>query len=241
MKNDQSGFTLIEVLVAVAIVAMMLGTIGTALRLMSDAASRGSRDVDRLDMVSRGLAAIRQDIARMERVVAMERKEARFVFEGAASHMSFVVIEPSYPSDPGSYIVSYSVRKYGGGAQFVRARDIYDPDKRTKRGVRDDAAEVVVLEGPYRFELSFLTQVGPRQQWSPRWNQPGQLPPLIRLEMTSTDPRVPSVPPLIVRPRIDAETTCLAGANQPCTPRTGQLIGGDAAPKAQPRGEAVPR
>ena len=241
MKHDQSGFTLIEVLVAVAIVATMLGTVGTALRLMSDASGRGSRDVDRLDMVSRGLAAVRQDIARIERVVAVDRKGVRFAFEGERNQMSFVVVEPGYPSDPGSYTVTYSVRKYGGGAQLVRARDIYDPGRRARRGVRDDAAEVVVLEGPYRFELSYLTQAGPRQQWSPRWNEPLRMPLLIRLEMTSTDPRVPSLPPLVTRLRVDAEATCLAGANRTCTPRTGQLTGDGAGAKSQPRGEAFPR
>jgi prepilin-type N-terminal cleavage/methylation domain-containing protein len=221
----EAGFTLVEVLVAIAITAIMLGSVGTALRLMSDAAGRGTREVDRVDMVSRGLAVVRQDMARMERAFVSVRGGVRFVFEGDRASMSFVAIEPSYPAEPGSYLISYSVRSHSTGAQLVRARDVFDPADPAPARRRSDGNEVVVLEGPYRFELSYMPAEGQPQKWTQRWVDPTTMPRLIKVDAVGLDRRTPVVPALVVRPRVDAEISCLAGTAQPCTPRTGRLIG----------------
>ncbi|MFA5950917.1 MAG: prepilin-type N-terminal cleavage/methylation domain-containing protein [Hyphomicrobium sp.] len=220
MKSD-AGFTLVEVLVALAISAMLMATLGTALKVVSDGSARSSRLIDRLDMMSRGLAAVQHDLSGMERAVIIEQGNPRLLFEGSSNHVQFVSIEPAQPTHPGSYLISYSVRQQGTVGQLVRSRSIFEYQPPTRDAGPSESDEVVVLEGAYRYAFSFEDQA--TGQWLEQWTDASALPSLIRLDVTSTDPRVPSMPSLIAHPKVDAELSCLISASAPCTPRTGVL------------------
>lgn len=222
-RRGEAGFTLVEVLVAITVSAVMLGSVGTALRLMGNSSERSRRVVERIDMLTRGLAALRQDVARIERVVEIDAGVPRFVFEGGPERMRFVVVEPAWPADPGSYLVTWTIRRHDATAELVRTRDVYDPAGVTsERRAPDQGSEVVVLEGPYRFTLAYLAP-GARSDWTPHWRDPGVMPALVRLELVATDPRVPTPPPVVMRPRIDAEGGCLDKREGICSLRTGRL------------------
>lgn len=222
-RRGEAGFTLVEVLVAVTVSAVMLGSVGTALRLMGNSSDRGRHVAERIDMLSRGLAALRQDVARMERVVEIDGGVPRFVFEGGPERMRFVVVEPAWPSDPGSYLVTWSIRQHDATAELVRTREVYDPGGVTVgRRAPDEGSEVIVLEGPYRFTLAYLGS-GARSDWTARWSDPGVMPALVRLELVPSDPRVPTLPPVVMRPRIDAEAGCIDRREGICSLRTGRL------------------
>ena len=175
-SHPEAGFTLVETLVALAVLALLLGTLATTLNVMGNAMRRGSRDIDRVDMIARGLAAVRRDMMRMERVVARDKTGTRFVFSGTRQSVSFVVVEPNYPAEPGSYQISYDVRGSGAAAELVRTRDAYEPDRAPAKGKRDESSDVVVLEGPYRFAFSFLERDGTRVRWVERWSNRRRLP-----------------------------------------------------------------
>lgn len=230
--NRQAGFSLVEVLVAVAVMAIMMGTAGTALRLMSSAIGRGNAHVDQIDMAVRGLAAVRNDLARIERATETDRQAVRFVFIGEAQLLRFVLVEPDRPGDPGTYLVTYATRRNGADNQLVRSRNVYDPGQRRKAGAADEASEVVVLQGAYRFEFSYLQRTDGRTRWTPKWTDSRSIPEMVRLAAVATRPNVPPLPDVIARPRVDAEASCLAGGTQPCTPRSGGRLPETVAPRA---------
>ncbi len=250
----QAGFTLIEVLAALVVLAMLLTLTGTALRVLANSAARGSKIIDRLDMVARGYAAMRKDLVRVERAVRTERNGDRFIFSGDGQGLSFVMIEPGYPTEPGSYLISYAVQRTEAGLGLVRARDVYDPKSKGPPRSRAESAEVTIIEGPYRYKFSYYERAGSRIGWVDRWTETRRMPELIRLEVESTTAGVPSPPPLLVRPRIDAEVTCVADARpaprtikagnaeaparHACTPRTAGLL--EEAPPLGPIGQSQP-
>lgn len=221
-RGTEDGFTLLEVLVAIAVMAIMLGSASAALNLLSNAAIRGATETDRLDMVARGVAAVRNDIAGMRRITITDKGTRRFLFEGEARAMQFVLIEPSYPSDPGSYLITYRVRSNGGQTQLVRSREPFAYDQHKRDSKRNDPSEVVVIDGPYRVAFSYLARATRGLEWTSKWTDQRSMPVLVRLQITPTEANVPAVADLLAQPRIDAEMMCVAG-KQPCATKASRL------------------
>jgi general secretion pathway protein J len=238
MRRIDAGFTLLEVLAAIAVMAIMLGSASTALNLLSNAAIRGAIQTDQLDMIARGVAAVRNDIAGMRRVTITDKEKRRFLFKGEARMMQFVLIEPSYPSDPGSYLVTYSVRRGGGQTQLVRSREPFDPRRRRRDSEGKDPSEVVVIDGPYRVDFGYLARTVRGFEWAAKWTDDWSMPQLVRLRITPTDANAPAVADLVVHPRVDAEMTCIAGKS-PCTTKASRpeaAAEGKQKPSTEPTG-----
>jgi general secretion pathway protein J len=221
-RRAEAGFTLLELLAAIAVMAIMLGSASTALSVLSDAAIRGATQTDRVDMIARGLAAVRNDIAGMRRVIIADDSKSRFLFRGENRIIQFVLIEPGYPSDPGAYLVTYSVRNSGGQTQLVRSREAFDSGRRQRDRNRKDPSEVVIIDGPYRMEFGYLARTARDARWTAKWADQRSMPQLVRLQITPTVANLPAIADLVVYPRIDAEMTCVAG-KQPCNTKAGRL------------------
>ena len=127
-SHRQSGFTLIETVVALTMLAVILSLATVGLRALGTSASRGARTIDRNDMMARGLDVVRTDLERIERLVRVEGKVAQFTFTGDAVAIEAIVLEPPYPGEGGLFRLTYAVAKVGGVTRLVRARVPYRDD-----------------------------------------------------------------------------------------------------------------
>ncbi|MEE2525565.1 prepilin-type N-terminal cleavage/methylation domain-containing protein [Hyphobacterium sp. HN65] len=100
------GFTLAELLVALALTALAIGVMSEGVRRTIDFQQR--LETARMDRESQTatLNAIR---SRLERLVpaslpaAAEGEQSTILFEGSAARLAFVAADPGYPSRPGLY------------------------------------------------------------------------------------------------------------------------------------------
>jgi general secretion pathway protein J len=221
--DREAGFTLVELLAALIVIALTLGSVVTGLRLLGRSGERGSQLIARQDMLSRGIDVLRRDVERLERVVHRRERDAAFVFHGDEKRLTFVVIEPPVPSEPGPYYIFYSIEQGAEGATLLRSRAPYDAmAKDIRRLVPQD--EVTVLEGPYTLRFAYLQREAGRERWISPWPDHNRLPALIKLEIRARG-RLPELPPLVFRPRIDAEQGCIKDTVGACTLRTaGTLV-----------------
>ena len=165
--DRQAGFTLIEVLVALVVTAAVVAVSGHALRVVTLTAGRGIDAINRLDTITRGISVLRRDLTRLERIVEGEPGKTRFAFVGTRQQLSFALVEPGFPTEPGTYWITYSVRKTKGLNQLVRSREPYEREgRRDKRGGEES---VVVLEGPYDLAFMFEERTAARPRWVPAW------------------------------------------------------------------------
>jgi prepilin-type N-terminal cleavage/methylation domain-containing protein len=219
----QSGVTLIEIVVALAVVALTLGIAAGGLRLLGRSGERGAEVIARHDVLSRGLDVLRRDIERLERVVWKRGEAPELVFHGDAGRLAFVAVEPAFPTEAGPYFLVYSVQQRPDGAVLMRQRAPYQtsvPDLRRLAG--SDA--VAVMEGPYRLRFLYLERKEGRQRWLPEWSDPLRLPELISLEVAGLTGGGAALPPLVFRPRVDAERTCLKEDGSGCTAGSGGAL-----------------
>ena len=78
--DGQAGATLVEMLAALAVVALTLVAAASGLRQLAGSADRGAQVIARHDMFSSGIDVLRRDIERLERVVWKRGENTEFVF-----------------------------------------------------------------------------------------------------------------------------------------------------------------
>jgi len=217
------GITLVELVVALAVVSVTLAAAVAGMQLLGRSGERGARHIARQEMFSRGIDSLRRDIARMERVVRRRERESEFAFYGDEKRLVFVVVEPPVATEAGPYFIQYAIEHGDQAEALVRSRAPYNaaaPDLRRLRG-QDD---VTVLEGPYSFRFSYFDGRAGGERWLSRWQVLTRMPELIRLEVLSRGDGL-DLAPLVFRPRADAEQGCIKdvaakGMAPTCTLRT---------------------
>jgi general secretion pathway protein J len=214
--GGQAGVTLIELVAALVVVALTFAIAGTGLRFLARSSDRGAELIARHDMLSRGLDALRRDIERLQRVVWKRGRNNEFIFSGDSKGLTFVGIEPPYPTQAAPFFLIYSILQKSDWGTLVRGRAPFDAGAKDINRLRGED-EVTVLEGPYTFRFSYYERKEGRERWVPRWTERDRLPELIRLEIVGLGAGGGSMQPIVFRPRIDAEQACIKGGASACT------------------------
>lgn len=240
-EQREAGFTLVELLASLSILAVLLGLVALALDIVGRGWDRAALLVSDRDMIARGGDAIRGDLARLGRPVALVGDRPVFLFSGAESEVRFVAVEPPYPTEPGPHLIQLAVRRSGDVTRLVRARLPWHP-KLTLNPAQPFRDEVIVLEGPFDLRFGYLEASGGAGRWLDRWPHQDRMPRLMRLEILSRADRSALVPPMVVALVVDAEHGCTGGPQEPCSPRTGGVLrkGETQRPPGSPDGEGRP-
>ena len=221
--GGQAGVTLIELVAALVVVALTFAIAGTGLRFLARSSDRGAELIARHDMLSRGLDALRRDIERLQRVVWKRGRNNEFAFSGDSKGLTFVGIEPPFPTEAAPFFLIYSILQRSDWGTLVRGRAPFDAGAKDIKALRGED-EVTVLEGPYTFRFSYYERKEGRERWVPRWTERDRLPELIRLEILGLGAGGGSMQPIVFRPRIDAEQACIKGGAGACTIASGGAL-----------------
>lgn len=198
-RRGSDGFSLIEVLVALAISSVIIVTTATLIHMVALNFDRGTRAVDAADRLVLALERLASDFGSARFVVwrtasgaalafsgeqAGDEKPARIVFVGGGS------IESGPQRDE---LISLTVERSGGITRLVRRRAAWTgPDALIERAPLGDA--VVLIEG--NLDISFVfggIEAGSGGLvWSKTWIGETALPRFVRLILrdraTGADP-----------------------------------------------------
>lgn len=232
------GFTLIELLVSLTILGVILTLLGSGLRVMAKNWDANAHRIDDLDMISRAFDILHRDALNLQRVVAPIDGKPFFLFTGTPQHMSFVVLEPPFPTQPGPYFVDYSVVPNGENSNLIRARAQYHKGTLQFPGATP-ANRVPLLQGNYRYKFSYGQRDKGAESWYGLWPYPNSLPDLIRLEIFERASGELLAPAIIARIRADAELNCLSSKAKLCTAKTNGVLKtiANPQPKKKPEGD----
>jgi general secretion pathway protein J len=216
--RSDAGFTVIELIITLALMGFVLVAIGTAVRVISRGFDKGSALISEQEMLSRAAAVIRDDIARMQRHILRDDRRLSYAFRGEEGALRFVVVEPPYPSEPGPYAVAYATSVGGGVGRLVRSRapiggSLFDIDR------LDYKDAVTLIEGPFSVAFSFRDAKSTSGAWSKVWLDRNSIPLLVQVQVRDLRSGQPAIPALFVQPRITGEHGCVR-AGTPRTTRT---------------------
>ncbi len=216
-----AGFTLIEVVVAMALLAIMMGLLYSgltfALRSWDAADASGQRTVDRLI----GENFLRREVAQLFPMLWKDPMTVKVAFAGETDSLRFASTRPPGITEGGVSLVGLAVEmddKTGKRALVMR-RAMPDADAKDF-GPLDQGERTVLIAGVDSLQLSYFgsENIFTDSTWRDRWTVPSRIPELIRIRIRMADGE--QLPDMVVRTMLGEEAGCLENFfQQGCRPR----------------------
>ena len=179
-RNRSAGFTLVEALLATALMGAILAAIATVTAQWLPNWNRGFLRVQGTETLAAGLERIVADLAAAEFVTAGAAVRQP-VFDGTELSVTFLRSALGPNTRPGLELVRISEMGGDKGLMTVRTRAPFMPMGRD--GVSPQPAPanpVVLVRAPYRVTFSYA---GPDRVWRNIWRGEGSLPAAIRVQL----------------------------------------------------------
>jgi general secretion pathway protein J len=173
--TDDSGFTLLEVLLATLLMTVILAALATVTAQWLPNWNRGIARLQRAERLATGLDRIVADLAVAEQV-RMNGDAKNPLFEGAELSVTFVRTALGPSTRPGLEIVRLIEKADAQGLALVRERAPFQP--MPSDGQIRFVDQVVLIRAPFRVSFSYA---GADQAWQPTWRGQAQLPERIRV------------------------------------------------------------
>jgi general secretion pathway protein J len=177
------GFTLLEVMLSILLLALLLaGTYG-AIRTTVHAMHSGESAIDRTNRLRVAQEFMRRQISRIMPLAfgQDESTNTNFVFEGKRDFMRFVAPMPGYLSKGGPYVQTLAFAgNRRGGKQLLFNDDMlngFDLDKKTE----NEPSVLLDQIEDGRFEFRTLDEDGKLTDWSDEWDDPSVTPVMVRI------------------------------------------------------------
>lgn len=181
-RDGVAGFTLLEALVAVAVMGIIMAALAAVTAQWLPNWSRGLLRVQRNEQLATALDRLVLDLGAAEYVSA--REPGKWVFEGDETSLSFVRSALGPNSRGGLEYVRVSEISGSSGRVLMRARAPFVPLAGDSSVIANRIAfadPVVLLRAPYRIVFAYAGFDG---VWKNAWR--GSLPQVIRLSVLDT-------------------------------------------------------
>lgn len=204
-EGRRTGFTLLELLIAITLLGLLMAGLLGGLRLGARAWDIGA---ERLDESARLLTVHAFLEARLDHAmpiyVADDRDREVLAFTGESDRLTLLTTLPDQLG-PGLHRLTLGLAGQGPQARLVVAWRPFSPRGNDASAEADDGGRRVLLRGVERLEFGYFGAVGQETEpsWHPTWQDEDLLPTLVRLRLQFApgDRRV--CPELVVRPMID--------------------------------------
>lgn len=218
-RIGQSGFTLIEMLIATMLTGIIFAALATVTAQWMPNWNRGMAALQQIDRLSAGLDRVADDIAAAE-FVPLNGALRGPMFVGEALSVTFVRTAIGPNARPGLEFVRLAERADQQGLALVRERADFRPSAIDEPIAFGD--RVVLVRSPYRISFSYA---GHDQVWQPVWRDALDLPAEVRISVRdAVSDRILPVSP-VVAIQVEARADCAGAKNvSQC------LAGGGSAP-----------
>jgi general secretion pathway protein J len=215
--HPAAGFTLLELLIGVAVLGLLMGMLFGGLRLASHQVEWRTARLDRGSRVSLVQAFVRRSLADARPLeiagprAGVAGPAVALAFDGTAEELEFVGPAPESAGSGGLELIGLGLVRHGaGGALSLRVR-AYDAGA---GGATAPLRETLVLEGVRQAQFAYFgVTAGEREpRWHESWRQLPYLPALVRLTLTLSGGE--KVPDLVVALRLSQDPSLWHGASE---------------------------
>jgi general secretion pathway protein J len=223
-RRSIAGFTLVEAMVATALMGAILAAIATVTAQWLPNWNRGFERVQRVELLAIGVERIVADLAAAEFITAGPTSRLP-VFDGTELSVTFLRTAIGPNTRPGLELVRIAETAGERGLMTVRTRARFLPIGRDGVDVQPAPTDPVVLvRAPYRVTFSYA---GVDRVWRNVWRGQGELPKAIRVQLrdAATDRTLAASTATIVNADMPADCVlseviadCL---NRPAAPQPG--------------------
>jgi general secretion pathway protein J len=208
-RPGESGFTLIEVLAALALASLILVSLNLAMNAITRGVSKTRDSLGTQSALAAAAGIFAQDVARIAKIRRGETDGQGYLFEGSARQMTYPLSEREGLTTGGLYLVRLRVTSDKGSAKLVRERAPIpageEPDLSPTWG---DA--VVLLEGPFDIAFAYRAQRSGARAWVDGWSGAEAMPEQVRLTISGAGTDRLRIPVLVQSLQVNAEVECVA-------------------------------
>lgn len=188
-RGRDRGFTLVEMLVTMALLSLLMLGMASALRSMAQTEERVDQRVERADELRIAAAFLRTTMGRLSvrRTGAVQRQdESPFLFSGLRDAVVWVGIMPARHGVGGRFIFRLAVEGSSDTSALVIRFVPWEGQVAMPNW--DQADSRVLVRGVQAFEISYedmAQQVRPL--WVDRWVRTDGLPSRVRIDVATRD------------------------------------------------------
>jgi general secretion pathway protein J len=226
LRAATAGFTLIETLVAVALMGIVLAAIGVITAQWLPNWSHGFSRVQRSELVSVALDRIVADLSAAEFVMPT-RDSKQPLFSGSELGVTFVRTAYGPNARHGLEVVRIAETADRQGIALARSTTLFAPS-----GALSFANPVVLLRAPYRVSFTYAGRDG---LWKNVWQNEAELPTIVRLTVrdAATERALAVSTAAVVH--VEVPASCVRPGNKrECGALAGQDAGAPNQAKPQP-------
>jgi general secretion pathway protein J len=173
----KSGFTLLELMISIAIIGIMVSILVAVLRLGFRSVEAGEKKIESLERVRASVNLIEAQIQSELPLTHEENGEIKYYFKGQPTLLEFSTNHSIWGGERGYVIVSYRVVEGEQGKRTLWA---------TENGVgQENQKEVKLLElfDEMSFEYFYQDPTEEEGKWIDEWTEAAFLPTKIRLHL----------------------------------------------------------
>jgi general secretion pathway protein J len=205
--NATRGFSLMEVLAALALLAILLLGVYSGVRSTTLSVGHGSAVIARLDEVRGAREFLRRQLSSATALPwKMTDDDMPVVFDGDGTHVRFVSTLPGYLGKLGPQVIEITLADDGeeGHSLEVRLSPLPGSQSKVVAGAQD-----VLLTHVRSLHIRYAHRDSP--VWEDHWNEPMVLPGAVEISVVPEEGG-DGWPPLLVAPRQDPDAVNVRGA-----------------------------
>ena len=219
-RRRMRGFTLVELTIALVLLALLAGVLFGSLNLAGTSLDRGEAKVDATSGMRLAEAFLRTNLEEQHPLRMRKIVEFPLLFAGQRDELRYAAALPTRVLDGGIWYFRLSVNSADARSPLVLERALPDLND-TKMPEFNDAERSILAQDIAELKLAYFGRDKDANDandptWRDRWDDPQRLPLLIRIEVVPK--KGAAWPALIVAPRESPEAGCRAwdGARLRC-------------------------
>lgn len=179
-----AGFTLLEMLLAITLLALLLAGAYSGIQTSVKAMHSGERVIERLDRMRTVQEFLRHQMSRIMPLPYAMTENGNYVFEGGRDFMRFVAPMPGYLSHGGPYVQTLALKPGKDGLKLVFSGAMLNGfDINAEKTAERDPVVLLdhIREGTFAYRA--LDEQGQLAPWSSEWNDFSVTPLLVQVQL----------------------------------------------------------
>jgi general secretion pathway protein J len=182
--RPMAGFTLLEVLASLVLLALLLIGVYSGLRTATHSVRSGTAAVERIDQIRSAQQFLQRELAQsMAQPISKNERGENIYFQGDAHEMRYVAPLPGYLGKLGPQLQSLKLVDDGhGDASLVLSLALLPPDGSPPKALGDPQVLLDHIRSG-GFAYRGLDALGQKVPWSAAWPDGRLLPLLVRVQL----------------------------------------------------------
>ncbi|HLG90394.1 MAG TPA: prepilin-type N-terminal cleavage/methylation domain-containing protein [Alphaproteobacteria bacterium] len=186
-RRRSQGFTLVELLIAITLFALLSTLLFGSLRFGTRATDSGTARMERTAELATATNFLRNQLSDAQPLPMSDGGNQSVAFDGEPDSLEFVGLPPAYLAPGGWHVLQLVTEKQGRRSRLMLRMRLIFTDGRS--AAVSDARSSVLLDHVKMVEFAYFGALENEEkpEWHERWQGAPHLPRLVRLRITFAD------------------------------------------------------